>query len=656
MREKQLAHKTEMDASLQDLRSAMDELEEGLAQLKTRAYENVSEKLRIFEGEFFQNLRSRDEAIQEKFSEWQSGVDSSLEELARENEKKRAGLEAHYTESLKNRFAEFQGRMDAQMGNWQEEAGKFQRNLSERMDFSDEALKSFRVGVEAQVKEARQSAGAFVHEEVARQNSLLEVELQKFAKEYENKLKRLTGSLDEKQRDAEALLDSLRSEVTVWQAELVQKIKESGVDVDNRVAALRLEVSDTVSAIQEDLARQRGELRRLENELAALDEDLRRKTEDALSGFESRFAECGERVMRETVEFENSTDEKIRAFRASMQDTRLQFDALHQKLFGSIEDRAKLLSVNLAEIDRRQKNFIEQTKIFERADSLKAALEENLSELKAGITRTDSSRKEIQEHEAQFQRIRKLGEEVSEKLSRFAADKRRIDTLEEDYNRLITMSDTVKQKTQNVAEFDEQLESVQASLRTLAGLQNDVETRFERIEKKSKALDATTEGVERAQAELAELEKKLSQFRQQMDLIPENLDTLIKKVDGVKASGEKIDAALTQLSSIDTLLKDLEKRTEKLQKIREWLARTETRIGELNRDVQDRVKLFGSLLKEETKAASGARKTTKSGAAPLNIRDIVRKLARENWTVEQIASQTKLSRGEVELILELPPK
>lgn len=40
----------------------------------------------------------------------------------------------------------------------------------------------------------------------------------------------------------------------------------------------------------------------------------------------------------------------------------------------------------------------------------------------------------------------------------------------------------------------------------------------------------------------------------------------------------------------------------------------------------------------------------------MGTREVVTRLAHQGWTVKEIASATKLSRGEVELILELIPK
>ena len=88
-----------------------------------------------------------------------------------------------------------------------------------------------------------------------------------------------------------------------------------------------------------------------------------------------------------------------------------------------------------------------------------------------------------------------------------------------------------------------------------------------------------------------------------------------------------------------------------MQKAREWLARAETRFEEINRKAQEQVKLIGTLLKDGEKTAKKGK-----AASPLEQRDVVTKLAHEGWSIQQISQATKLSRGEVELILELSPR
>ena len=92
-------------------------------------------------------------------------------------------------------------------------------------------------------------------------------------------------------------------------------------------------------------------------------------------------------------------------------------------------------------------------------------------------------------------------------------------------------------------------------------------------------------------------------------------------------------------------------RLEKAQSSREWMARTETRFEEIGRQAQEQVRLLESIIKAETKKEKGER-----GAPPLDKRETVVKLSHQGWSVQEISRVTQLSRGEVELILELAPK
>ncbi|MBT3272899.1 MAG: hypothetical protein HN368_07080, partial [Spirochaetales bacterium] len=106
------------------------------------------------------------------------------------------------------------------------------------------------------------------------------------------------------------------------------------------------------------------------------------------------------------------------------------------------------------------------------------------------------------------------------------------------------------------------------------------------------------------------------------------------------------------LENLEDTLEEVEERIEKMQQAREWLARTETRLSEVSKQAEDQVKLMGSLMKEGAKSGRGKDK----GAPSLSSRDMVIRLAHQGWKPEQIMQATKLSRGEVELILELNTK
>ena len=66
--------------------------------------------------------------------------------------------------------------------------------------------------------------------------------------------------------------------------------------------------------------------------------------------------------------------------------------------------------------------------------------------------------------------------------------------------------------------------------------------------------------------------------------------------------------------------------------------------------------MLGSLLKEDNSGGGEQQSKKDRGAPSNNARETVVKLAHQGWKVEEIARATNVSRGEVELILELSGK
>ena len=68
----------DFDAKQDIISSRMSSLEGELTELKSKAYENVSEKLKIFEDDFFKDLAERNNNINIALAEWQSKISEEL--------------------------------------------------------------------------------------------------------------------------------------------------------------------------------------------------------------------------------------------------------------------------------------------------------------------------------------------------------------------------------------------------------------------------------------------------------------------------------------------------------------------------------------------------------------------------------------------------
>ena len=108
---------------------------------------------------------------------------------------------------------------------------------------------------------------------------------------------------------------------------------------------------------------------------------------------------------------------------------------------------------------------------------------------------------------------------------------------------------------------------------------------------------------------------------------------------------------IRSFDGVEGLLSDLERRSQRLMTARDWIARAETRLEQIGQEARASVQELESLIKEQSKGNGGASESRPQ----VDNREAVSKLAEQGWSISEIARATKLSRGEVELILEVEP-
>ncbi|HSV55599.1 MAG TPA: hypothetical protein VLH39_00640, partial [Magnetospirillaceae bacterium] len=599
--ERHAAFESSILAEASRVRGSMEALDKELGALKASAYQNVSEKLKVFEDEFFADLRSRGDAANKRLDEWQGVLEGRLAALSAAAEASNRETAKAGAEKMRESLAALQSALVSQMGKLSTQAQAFRDGVTEQMSAADSSLASLRDSVRADIQEARAAVDAFVHAELERYRVDSQEKIKEAARGLDARLRELSDSSDSAAREGREFRETLAREIQTAQAEA-----------------------------------------------ARFRQDLSHKISQALEGFGRSYEAMSSDAQRRSRELAADMDQALQAFQRSAEDytSRAESEAkrLTDRMDRETADRGRIL----ADIDARVKAFAAQTKLFERADEMQNSLRDAVEALKGDLARLDARKGEITELETQFQRIKRLEDETNQKVSRFLAERRRIDTLEEDFKRLLGLSQEVDRKLASVTESRDSLTDLQADFRRLSGLAEEAGTKYDRLEKKSALLDTTADGVDKSFEALSGIELSLRDLEQRVGPLSNHMAELRAALDALDQGQGRVDQAVSRLGDLDKGLDETEKRIDKVQKAREWLARTETRMEELNKQAQEQLKLLGTLLKQE---AGAARK--EPGAPSLSTQETVRKLAHQGWKVEEIARAVKLSRGEVELILEL---
>ncbi len=636
------------------LQGRMDTLESGLNELKSRAYDNVSSKLKMFEDDFFADLAKRSDAITASLDGWKVNVDERLSSLSAESEGARKDLETAYATELKERLSEIAERHRAQTARLEEQVAGVETELRARITASDQSILSFIEQSRAEFAQAKDTAALHVKNELDAHALSVQETLRKQQREVESRTKEYVAAIDNSRSESEAILAGIKNDFAAWQAKREQQLADAESILKDRAAKIEAASRESCAALESAWqANYREFVAKTADERKALKESvdgLRKEAAQALSDFSAAASGLSAEADRRARESAAETEQTVKALKSMVQEVRDGIESTREKAFLKIQSDAASLGQTVEEIDRKQKAFVAQTRVFERADELKVALESGIESLKGELGRLDVYRDAMGNLEQQYQRIRKLEEETTQKVTRFMTEKKRIDILEADFSKLLGLSDSMDKKIAELTGTNDEIQQYQVQIRRFEETLAEASSRFERLDKKVPVLDQTVEGVDRAFEGLKGVDATLAKLRAELSGMPAELEGMRRDIDALLGDKEKTDLMVERLSSLDSILEDVEKRTAKMQTAREWLARTETRLEEISKQSQDQLKLLGDLLKEE-----GPAKKTK-GAPPIGIRENVVKLAHQGWKVDEIARALHLSRGEVELILELPQK
>ena len=650
------------------LRDSMKALEGELDALKSRAYENVSEKLKLFEDDFFADLKVRSEAVDARLAAWKEEQDRSLAELSSTSREERAAAERAALEELRAHLADTQGRLLEQLEKMRERVQGIADGIAAQGDMAKEALEALRLSVKEDAADAQKTARAYVESEISRVDLEAGTRLKAAEKGLDEGLAALAATVGAETERLRGLRTATETAAAAFKNEFSEALAEAEkrvrADLDGFTAStaalaesLRIDYESQrdgyLKQSQAERDRLAKDLAGLADRTAELRQDLSSRMTKSLEDFARSYEAFTADIGRRQKEAEAEAETRLRGFKDAAADLGLRIDTGRAQALGKVEAEAARLSASIQEIDKAQKAFIAQTKIFERSDELKASLAEAIDAMKADLARLDSRKAEITEIENQLNRVKRLEDEVNQKVARFTAEKRRIDAIEEDFRKLSDVSQTVDRRLEEVTGQADALTEAQARIRKLLELSGEAEAKFDRLEKKAAVLDSTAEAVDKNFQQTQAVEKLLAAYGAELKRLPDRIVEMRKSVDELAAGRERTEEAVRKLSELDGIIQDAEKRIAEAQKAREWLARAETRLEEVNRQAQEQLKLLSTLLKEE---GGSSRAGAGRGAPPTTVQETVRKLARQGWAPDEIARAVKISRGEVELILELGGK
>ena len=519
--------------AVSDLRMEIEEVGNSLQALKKSAYDSVSEKLKIFEDDFFDDLAKRSGDVDRRLSDWQEKLDGRLSGMREEAETAQRELERSLAEELRRKLSAQDERLVSELEHLKAETGAFEEGIREQMGAADESVNLYKEQLKSSLEEAGREADIFIKSEIARNS---------------------------------------------------------------------LEAADNVKKYQREL-------------------------DDARDGFTIKLRELDDMV--------EDARRKVR------------------ELWAETDSRLVLVRSSVEDAEQHIREAVDQTKLIDRAEELKLEMERSIEDLKSDMDRLDQRRAEAAQLENDFVKIKRLEDDVNAKMTRFLSEKRRIETMETDFNRLLQISRAVEEKLSQITNSDDLLQGVQLQIRKLEEALGTTEDKYQRIERKNQILDNTNDGIDRNFRVLQESEKISDKIGAEMDRYASDLDVIKVSIEKLAGESDRAREAAGRIDVLDSALEEIEERITSMQRARQWIADAETRLEELNKQAQTQARAIDAMVKGKKSASIP---DLGEGAPPPQKKENVISLARQGWKVDEIAKTMKISRGEVELILEMAPK
>ena len=651
-----------VNSSYAEMKGVIDNLDTELNELKNRAYDNVSEKLKIFEDDFFRDLNERGENLNTSLEEWKQSFDVRLNDVSRHFEAERRNLETRYGEDIKEKFGTLQEKYREHIENFESILRQNDADFRERMTALDASLRDFADSHQERMEEARKAAETLLTAELERQKENAAEQAERCEREIGEKLAQISQSVSFTQEETKGSLEGILGELASWRERLNEQLEEKSAAVTEKLEDLEQKSEEHIDQIQkvfsvdverfttmtkEERAKISGELDLLKEQSKRSLEQYEERTQEMLTELKTAYTAMLEDTNRKISDENTDAEQKLRILRNTVKDIQKKTETIHEKAVSSIQNEANKLKMDINATDRQLKQFLAQTQLIEKTVEMKNQLENEMTDLRAHISRFDGFKQITDSIEAQFGKMRKMDEDISLKLQQFAAGKNKIDDMDANFGRLMQLSDSMDKKIRDLQSTSDDLQILQGEVRRFQDTLGDISGRYDRLEKKNTVLDQTIEGVGRTFEDLRSLEERLAECTRQTAEMPETIDMLRADLNTLMEKSGSINDIADKLNNLDGILAEADRSIERVDKACEWISKTEIRLDEMKKETMEQVNLLGSLIKDGSKT-----KKRSAGAPPIAVRENVLKLKRQGWTVEQIASSLNLTIGEVELILD----
>jgi len=595
--------------------------------------------------------------IESVFLNYQPEIVGKINSLREETEK----LFIKEKESVLNRIEELIKNTQDELDRREEELNLYFGRMNEALKVSEQKLRKQEDEVQEEVGKVKLEARQELVRELENLKSLFKGEKERVVTGYSRELEGLSMKIEDLGRRVDDIHGIVEEKVQEAVKEAQKHLGEMEISyvktgegmtgqVKESLKVLSSEIEDIRSGINSLKKEVEEEIREIVTQYSL---DLNREFSDKLSNLREREEAIVDLVKKLSEEA-----------KARIEQSQVSAEEVMEKFQKQVEDTYKKVEQRIFELEVKINSFEKETSIIKRAGKFKERVEQDIEKLNEIMLQLKEDKKDINGMKKVIDRLKKDEGDITARVRQLKGDKKLVYNIAKNAEHAIGLISMVDEKINFIEKQGELLEKIENGIKGIEEQFRQIEEKSGVLSEKEADLNLSIEAIAKTKELVGTLEKRteiLKESFEEIKGIEEDVKRRLTLTDDktreIIGRNKQIEDVLSKFQQMDSLVVDIETRTKQLQATREWLARTESRLTTLSQDADRMIGELKSLL-EKTAGIPGAKSGGKTTGAELSRESeskvkTVLTLFDQKWTIPEICKVTKMSRGEVELILEL---
>ena len=649
----------------ENIETRLHEIDKSLDELKATATGSMSAKLEDFQKAFNDNILTTNNEIEAQISDWKVKLDSELAGITSTYEGGRKDIEQHYQEELRAGLVSLQNRTVEQYDKLADAVEKTKLAMEKNIDEIQSTFGDFQEETRTKIAQISTATDKELKDEIDRTVNNVQVNLNRVQEKLLADLKSFEDSIKERQDTGSSSIDAALSEFNTWKQQLRSQFEGANTLFQEELEAFKATSENTLEEtrqkVSEDMLNYAANIQDQQNELNDKIESLQNKTEASVKEYEERSEQIINQLNETYTKMLTDTEERVRAqnsdsaqslaqLKKDIQTASEQNRANQAEFVMKMQNDANDMQLRMGELTKDLQQINANIQQFERADAMKRQLDANMDDLNSRFEKLDKFTDTAEDINKQYNAIIRLNDEMAKKLEEIDQQKQRVVSLEQKFGQMFALSNSIDERIKSLNTTSDDIGTMEVAVRDYRDKLDIVSQQYERLEKKEDVINRVLKDVDTSFANLKNMEQRITDSERQITSLPNEIKAVQSDVDRLLQNGPKITEAASRLQKLDTVLGETEKRMETLTSANDGIKRTLLSQQELQREIKN---MFATL-QQITKQDLSKSKPAADKAMTPQVRDAIRTLRRDGWTIEQLADRFNRSIEEIDLLLQLP--